>query len=169
MKRILSPLLDSLFLLALALWLGGQGTYLLFMLSGDANHAPRLFVHRFQSLVEVSGLIMAGILFLLRRRYQRSRPLFLTDGLRQLLTFAALMLAEYNKYGLQSGQAGASGYVLTGSDLILTATQIVLLLVVTILTVRLQQPQGVTATPASAASPPSAPKPARAATRKPAR
>ena len=82
--------------------------------------------------------------------------------------FAALMLAEYDKYGLQSRQnvKGTDMIVLTGSDLILTVTQIFLLLIVTALSVWLQRPQMAASPAAPAKAAPPTPKPSAASARR---
>lgn len=110
MKRLLPTLFDTLQTLALALWLGGMvviGAVVApaaFHIAGLTRMQSGMVVgeslRAFGNVIEICGLVMIGAQFLTRRRYQRSRPLFLGDGVRQLLTFGALLLAEYGKYSL---------------------------------------------------------------------
>ena len=103
-KRTVPLLLDILHAVALAVWLGGlvviAGVVMptLFPASGlVAEMAEKLagtILRRFLPLVEICGLVMLGAQFLVRRRYQKSQNLFVGDGVRQLLTFGALLLAE---------------------------------------------------------------------------
>lgn len=58
-------------------------------------------------VLELCGLTMLGIHFVLRRRYQRSRPHFVADGVRQLMAFGAFFLAEFVRYSLFPVMASA--------------------------------------------------------------
>ena len=104
-KRTLPFLLDALHLLALAVWLGGLLTLWLAVMPAAFHGSANLTLRQsetvigdalrgFTSLVEMCGLTMIGAQFLLRRRYQRDRKQFHADGVRQLLTFGALLLVE---------------------------------------------------------------------------
>lgn len=103
-KNHLPLLLDILHQLALALWLGGLVTLWLALMPA-AFHDAELTVRqsemvmgatlrRFVGLAEIAGLTMIAAQFLLRRRYRSDRRAFVADGVRQLLTFSALLLAE---------------------------------------------------------------------------
>lgn len=106
LKSWVPALLDGLHLLALAVWLGGLVTLWLavmpaaFQASGltvrEAETVVGNCLRSFTGLVEMCGIAMAGAQFALRRRYQAVRALFVADGIRQLLTFGALLLAEFN-------------------------------------------------------------------------
>jgi hypothetical protein len=93
MKRLLPPVIGGLHYLALALWLGGSLTLLLVLpqSAGSLFGSPR-----FVRLGETCGIVMLGMQYLERRRYQTDRQLLLWYSIRQLLTFAALFVLLYN-------------------------------------------------------------------------
>ena len=94
MKRAILILLDTLYTLALALWFGLLTGLLLAAHPGAPDAMLDMFLHRASAVVEAAGLTMVAVQFLLRRRYERYRQLAVADGIRQLLTFSALLLAE---------------------------------------------------------------------------
>ncbi|HZP84466.1 MAG TPA: hypothetical protein VFB21_22720 [Chthonomonadaceae bacterium] len=132
MKRALPIVLDTLHALALGVWLGGLvvlwGIVPSVVPAASLSEAAR----RFGGLVQFCGLVMLGVQFALRRRYQRDRAGFIGDGVRQLLTFGALFLAVLARYG--SNSASVSAF------LGLAAVQILLLVGITALTLWLQLP-----------------------------
>lgn len=105
MKITISLILETAHAVALALWLGGQAALIL-LLSVGIGAAPNLFVVRQQLVVELSGIVVVAIQYLTRRKYAKIRTLFVADGIRHLITFAALLLAEYMKYGGKSKSTG---------------------------------------------------------------
>lgn len=156
MRRALPIALDTLFFLAIIVWLGGL---IMFMANiqpefRSAHDSQILYsselqigiLRNFGRIIEMSGIIMVGLLFILRRRYQQQRNLFVIDGVRQLLTFLALMIAEYIRYillpNLLSSVATQSKTV--GADFTtyryLGITQVALLIVILALTIILQSP-----------------------------
>jgi hypothetical protein len=119
MKRSLPFVFEALHLLTLALWLGGSGLLLLVALpttapgSDAARFGMVLMLQGWSRVVEVCGLIAIGIQFLQRRRYQRDRPRYIADGVRQLLTFGAFFLAEYARYQVLPLLVGSASAVPT--------------------------------------------------------
>jgi hypothetical protein len=110
MRRAIIILLESLHTIGLTVWLGG-------LIIIGAAVAPAAFHHAgltesqaaivvgesvrlFTRLAEWSGLAMVGVQFLLRRRYQRDRALYIGDGVRQLIVCGALLAAEFCRYTL---------------------------------------------------------------------
>ena len=153
-------LLDGLHLLALAVWLGGLVTLWLavmpaaFHTSGltlrEAEAVVGGSLRNFTALVEVCGIALAGAQFVLRRRYQAVRLLFLADGIRQLLTFGALMLAEVNLRVLlpQMDAARLQAHVAEFHNLhqnyaVLATFQALILIAVGVLTAWLQLPPSI--------------------------
>lgn len=142
MKHATSTILDTLQVVALALWLGGLAIFWLALVPTVGQGAePAALLGRvwneFGVWFERSGLAMVGVQFLLRRRYHGNRPRFVADGIRQLLTFAALVLAEY---GLR-GSSGVSPFAAPAGFHTLeavSAMQTLLLVAIAGLTVWLQ-------------------------------
>jgi hypothetical protein len=167
MKRAFPVLFDTLSALALAVWLGGLVAFFAVVEAGVPGKALNSILTRVGGLIEVCGIVMIGVQFLMRRRYQRSRSLFISDGVRQLLTFAALFVAEFGRYGplrvLGTEGAGQTHALQVYTSLAIL--QIALLVGVIALTAWLQQPR-----PAIASAPaptPTAPAPAPARARTP--
>jgi putative copper export protein len=104
MKKTVVGLLDLIHHTALALWLGGMvvlGALVAPILyrsklltTQDADGVYQALLNRFTPWIEICGVALIVVQFLLRRRYQKQRNLFILDGVRQLLTFGALLLAE---------------------------------------------------------------------------
>ncbi len=138
MKRALPLLLDTLHTLALALWLGALAVWaMLAQMPPAAAPTRALLAPQIAGLVEICGLLMVGAQFLLRRRYLTDKTRFVADGARQLLTFGALLLAEFGKYGQTASQLPSSAAPGMG----LAFAQIALLIVVVALTSWLQAPR----------------------------
>ncbi len=174
MKRTLMPtFLDTLHTLALMLWLGGIvviGAIVapaVFHIAGltklQAGSVVGESLRRLGPVIEVGGLAMVAVQYLERRRYLRSRALFLMDSVRQVLTLGALLLAEYGKYvlfpALDSARAAnnmASFDRFHHLYSALAMVQVWLLLGVAVLTAWLQLPR-MTPAPATAAPPTSEP------------
>jgi hypothetical protein len=137
MKRMLPILLDTLYALALALWFGLPVALFLLPRPAIPDGTLASFVERATGLIEVAGIVMVVVQFLLRRRYARNRQLLVADGIRQLLTFGALLLAEFGRHGLLK-----PGHTLTAQDITalswLAGAQMVVLAAVTALTSWLQ-------------------------------
>ena len=130
MKSTVLILLDTLYTLALALWFGMLAGLFVVAHPGAPDAAFALFLHRSSALIEVAGIALVAVQFLLRRRYDRYRQLGVADGIRQLLTFSALLLAEFGRYSLlKPGHALVAGEVSTLS--LLAAAQMVVLAGVT--------------------------------------
>ena len=158
MKRALPIVLDVLHALALALWLGGVALFWLLTSSGLAQGhggvptepANALLGAAWGSLglwAERCGLVMVGVQFVLRRRFQRNRSRFIGDGVRQLLTFSALLVTEYAHRSLQyrsilqTHTVPGGSFVAADSTLMsLCAIQAALLIAVIALTAWLHQP-----------------------------
>jgi putative copper export protein len=104
MKRTALGIFDTLYLVALAVWLGGLATF-------GAVASPTLFdgaalsesqadalygamLRRFTPILEGCAILLIALQFLLRRRYDKNRGQFILDGVRQLSLFAAFLLAE---------------------------------------------------------------------------
>jgi hypothetical protein len=146
MKRALPIVLDTLHALALAVWLGGLAMLWLTLVPvARQTPAPGLASGSailnsvWRGQVEWAlrcGITMIGVQFLLRRRYQRNRPRYIGDGVRQLLTFGALLLALYAPRG--NPFAAANGFSML---MALAVAQAALLIAVTALTAWLQMPQ----------------------------
>lgn len=171
LKALVPVLLDGLHLLALAVWLGGLVTLWLAVMPA-AFHTSGLTVRQaevvigdslrnFTAIVEMCGIAMAGAQFVLRRRYQAIRALFVADGIRQLLTFGALMLAEVNLRVLlpQMDVARQQAHVAEFHSLhqnyaVLATLQAIILLVVGILTAWLQSPRAAAVVPIPASASP---------------
>jgi putative copper export protein len=110
MRRFIPLILDTIAVVALAVWLGGLVACWM-VLSPTVNGMPvetipmaqKLFaetLRRFSGVVEACGLVLAAIQWVLRRRYQRDQSLFVADGARMLVVFVALFCAEYGRYVL---------------------------------------------------------------------
>jgi hypothetical protein len=140
-KRVLPILLDTLYALALSLWFGLAAGLLVIAHSGTPDVSQSLFAQRASGLIEAAGVAMIGVQFLLRRRYGRNRPLAAADGVRQLLTFGALFLAEFGRYHLLN-----AGTALTAHQYSvlcqLAGVQMLALAIVTALTSWLFVPRG---------------------------
>jgi hypothetical protein len=151
MKRALPILLDTLYALALALWFGLAAGLLVVASPAAPDSTLDLFARRASALIEAAGIAMIGVQFLLRRRYQRDRQAFVADGIRQILTFGALLIAEFGRYSLLK-----PGYQITVHDVstlcVLATVQMIVLTAVTALTSWLLLPRpaaGAITTPAS--------------------
>ena len=105
MRKNLPLILDTLSTIALALWLGAvvtlltacrSGAFTAFGWSQAQSSLISLQVCRgAASLVEGSGFVLIAAQYVLRRRYQGQREMFIADGVRQLCTFGALFTAFY--------------------------------------------------------------------------
>ncbi|HZO86792.1 MAG TPA: hypothetical protein VFB38_00530 [Chthonomonadaceae bacterium] len=158
MKRAVPLILDTLHALALAVWLGGLVTFW-FVIIPTVQLGPRLTFNEANAIfggpqarlgrwIELCGLMMIGVQFLLRRRYQGDRARFIGDGVRQLLTFGALLLAEYARYSRPPPGVFYPGGGINALLIGLAIAQIALLAGVAALTAWLQLPR-VTAAPAA--------------------
>ncbi len=157
MKKTVVGLFDTLHTLALALWLGGlvvltllvapilfQGTALS---EADAREVYALLLGRFVYWADACGVTMLAVQFLLRRRFEKNQTHFVTDGVRQLLTFVALLLAEMSFRNLlpnlkTSRRVGELAHILRleGTYAVLVVSQAGVLLLIAILTVTLSLP-----------------------------
>lgn len=110
MKRYLPVCLDILHALSLAMWLGGL-VAIGALVAPAAFHVPGLTrvqsglvvgesLRRLGGLIEPAGVAMIAVQWLARRRFARTRALFLGDGVRQFLTLGALFLAETCRHSL---------------------------------------------------------------------
>jgi len=110
MKRHIPVILDTLAIVALAVWLGGLAVCWLVLAPSlysaptEAAHAVQTVfaetLRRFSAITETCGIVLAALQWVLRRRYQRVQSLFVTDGFRMVAMFIALFFAEYCRYGL---------------------------------------------------------------------
>ncbi|MCX6382015.1 MAG: hypothetical protein NT023_21490 [Armatimonadetes bacterium] len=159
MKKTVVGLLDTLHTLALAVWLGGlviltllvaptifQGTALA---EADAREVYGLLLGRFVYWADACGVTMLAVQFLLRRRFQKNQTHFVMDGVRQLLTFVALLLAEMSFRNLlpnlnTAKRIGELSHIvkLQGTYALLAASQAGALLLIAVLTVWLSLPAG---------------------------
>jgi len=159
MKKTVVGLLDTLHTLALAVWLGGlviltllvaptifQGTALA---EADAREVYGLLLGRFVYWADACGVTMLAVQFLLRRRFQKNQSHFVMDGVRQLLTFVALLLAEMSFRNLlpnlnTAKRIGELSQIvkLQGTYALLAASQAGALLLIAALTVWLNLPAG---------------------------
>ena len=110
MKRYVPLILDTIAVVALAIWLGGLAAC--WMALAPAMHATpadalpaaqKVFaetLRRFSAVTESCGVILAALQWVLRRRYQHNQMLFVADGVRMLAMFVALFAAEYGRYVL---------------------------------------------------------------------
>jgi uncharacterized membrane protein len=172
MRRAFVIALDTLHTLGLVVWLGG-------LIMIGAVVAPAAFhiagftrpqsasvvgesLRLFGRYAELSGAFMVGIQFLLRRRYQYDKTLYLGDALRQFITLGALMAAEYCRSilfpALDASQAAhrtAQFDHLHHAYTSISMVQVGLLVAVAGLTSWLQMPRTAraTAAPAAAQSP----------------
>ncbi len=131
MKISLALVIETLQSLALAIWLGGQAALIVLL---SVGYMPHQFEVRESSIIELCGIIMVGVQYLTRRRYVSNKPLFLVDGFRHLLTFAALLLSEYMKYGVKV----KSGTAATATEMVVAGAQIAILTVVSAMGMWLQ-------------------------------
>ena len=161
MKRYIPLILDTLAVVALAAWLGGLSVCWL-VLSPTVSATPAdttslaqtLFaeaLRRFGGGVEVCGLVLVALQWVLRRRYQRDQRFFVADGVRTLVLFIALFCAEYGRYvlipTLIRTQAPAAGSTLA----VLALIQAILLVAYAGITRWLQLPRLFIAAPAAPA------------------
>jgi hypothetical protein len=143
MKRNMVLALDTLHLLALALWLGGQATLLLAVTPALRNagvqQALPALLNAQGTLLTVGGLVAVGVQFVLRRRYAQDRMRYVADGVRQLLTFGAFFLAQIGQYVLlppmRSPLTESAFAAQLRNVALLQAVQIVLLAIVVGITV----------------------------------
>jgi putative copper export protein len=140
MRIRVALILDMLHALALSLWLGGvvMLVFAVFPTAITAKGSSALALPVATDaggLIEICGLVLVGVQFVLRRRYQQSRPHFIADGVRQLLTFGAFFLAEFVRYSLLPAmaqtEAGEKFTAHISRHITLSAIQIVLLVFVT--------------------------------------
>lgn len=147
MKRNLIILLDTVQALALSVWLGGAAIFWLALAplaSGSAGADAGAFHTllaaaqlRVGSVIQICGIAIVGVQFVLRRRYQRDRTRFLVDGIRQACTLGALFIEEFPRYVHTANGTMMSAGI--NSTLIgLGAAQVVLLAIVVGLTTWLQ-------------------------------
>lgn len=152
MKRYVPLLLDTLALLALGVWLGGLAfAWLAWSPVAHIDPTGKLqsvfaeTLRRNTGVIELCGVTLAGIQWLLRRRYRADRSRFIGDSVRFMLLFAALFCAEYMKISLlpQAKRLETPGILL--SMVIWTIAQAILLVGIVGLTVWLQSPRSVAA------------------------
>jgi len=140
MNRTIKLVFETIQFLALGLWLGALVTTLLLNRLGGVSPA---FIGTQSAMIELWGLVMVGILWVKRRQFAGNRKLFLEDGIRQLVTFAALFTAEYIKHRMHPVGRQASGslanfvFVCTPLETGLIVLQIGLLALVCLLSVDL--------------------------------
>lgn len=152
---------------ALAIWLGGLAACWM-ALAPVVHDTPvevlpaeqKVFaetLRRFSALAETCGVALAALQWVLRRRYQHNKPLFVADGARMLTLFVALFATEYGRYilipTLKTSQSSAALNSLAGFAL----AQAVMLIGYAAITVWLQSPAlavGTPATPRPAQAPP---------------
>lgn len=163
MKRNIPLILDTLAFTALAVWLGGLAVCWAALVpavhaAGGEPAASDIFVEtlrRLSAIIESCGIILAALQWVLRRRYQRIRNLFVADGVRMLILFFALFFAEYGRYVLIPALLRTHSFAAYATLEGLALGQAVLLVVYAAITVWLQLPQP--AVPARAVVTPAAP------------
>lgn len=160
--------IDTAQYVGLALWLGGvvAATWIapaaLAATAGQARLPQDMAgietLRRLGPVAEVCGVVLIAAQYLLRRRYQGRRSLFIADGVRQLLTFAALLALEYAHRSVLPAvdAAGPAGRIAAAARLwptltALDALQVALLVAVAAVTAWLQMPRATGAGPAVAA------------------
>ena len=164
MKRYIPLLLDTLTVVALAVWLGGLALCWLVLfptvhsLSADSVEiAQRVFaetLRRFSAVTETCGIILAALQWVLRRRYQRTQSLFVADAVRTVAMFVALFCAEYGRYGLVPALIRTSNSNIYQGLQALAVVQALMLLAFAAITVHLLSPRlAAISSPASRASP----------------
>jgi cytosine/uracil/thiamine/allantoin permease len=105
MRRTIPVALDTCAAVALAVWLGGLLACWL-LLAPSLREAPAVqpifeqVLRRFSAVAEACGVILVAVQWVLRRRYQKIRTLYIADGVRMLGIFVALFFAEYGRYVL---------------------------------------------------------------------
>jgi hypothetical protein len=138
MKSSLPAIIDILNAIALSIWTGGTACALLLAQSGGA---PQLYQARSDSLMELAGFLCIGAQFLSRRRFQSNRILYVGDGVRQLITFAALLLLEAVKLNMHSAHSLHAQNAANPAETPALALEFLLLCVVTGFTVWLPSPR----------------------------
>ena len=138
MKRSLPLILETIHSVAIALWLGGSACAILLALSGGA---PALYQGKSDAVIELAGFLCVGIQFLTRKRYQANRMLFVGDGVRHLLTFAALVVMEAVKLNLHAASRASLTARVSPVEIPALALEIVLLIAVSAFTIWLPSPQ----------------------------
>ena len=129
MKRSLTPYSDILVQAASAIWLASTLSVLLLAAQTSILGMISPVVGSAGRIAEISGLILIGLLFLGRRRYQNLRTLFILDGVRQLLAFGALFLNELYRYSLAPSR-GSTSIRMISSLFGLQAALIIIMIVV---------------------------------------
>ncbi len=108
MKRPLPAYADIIEQLTASLWLGS----VISVLIGTSQSSSAAWILPFTSvagrIAEICGLLLVGLYFLGRRRYESVRSLFILDGVRQLIAFGSLFLNELVRYGVMSSGGNAS-------------------------------------------------------------
>ncbi len=153
MRRSLLLIIDTLQNLALATWVGGLIMMLAAALPAGEPVASSLLT-RFGPILEISGLVVIGAQWVLRRRYAQPRAVFIADGVRQLLTIGALFFGEYSRYVLRMRPHSGAGALPVGSgEVSLLALELVLLIGVVAVTAYLGLAGAAPAAPAASVRP----------------
>ncbi len=113
MKRNFPHYLDVLEPVAASLWLGAVLCVLLLAAQPGSSKFIDIPLQSAGRIAEVSGLIILGLQFLGRRRYQGIQKLFVLDGIRQLLAFAALFINELYRYSIHPSQGSGAQHNIT--------------------------------------------------------
>jgi hypothetical protein len=147
MKQYVPLILDTISAAALAVWLGGL--VVIWAVLAPLGHGPGAEIQpwfvdglrRFASIAEACGIIVAAVQWALRRRYQKDRGLFVLDGLRMLVLFAALLCSEYGKYLILPAMTASKTALGLSTLTVLADVQGAALAGFIAMTIRLQTPQ----------------------------
>ncbi len=154
-RKYLPLILDTLATVALAIWLGAVVTLLtacrpgaFVLIFGPAlAQSSRISLEVCRgaaSLVEGSGFVLIAAQYVLRRRYQGNREMFIADGVRQLFTFGALFTVFYMRINILNKINFSDARDLTGTLPTIRSlflVQVVLLVAAAAITTWLQIPR----------------------------
>lgn len=133
MRRLIPLAADTIYLLSYSVWFGGLLGF--WLIARPLSRLPADLVEGWFSLttaIEWSGALMVLVLFLERRRYLKSKPALVLDGVRQLFVFGALFIA------VAAAQTGPHSALSKAVLVMASAVELLLLTCVAILTVWLQ-------------------------------
>lgn len=127
-RRVVVVVLDVLHALALGVWLGGSVVLWWLVVRYGGLDVVVAGARWLSGVVELCGVVVVGVQFVLRRRYVREGVRYVWDGVRQLVTFGAFFAGEWVRYSVLV--AGEGGVVAWGSYVWFTGFQVVALGVV---------------------------------------
>ncbi|MDW8207607.1 MAG: hypothetical protein RMJ43_07195 [Chloroherpetonaceae bacterium] len=114
-RRAVVVALEVLHAVALGVWSGGSVVLCWLVWRAGGGGVVGDVARWFSGVVEVCGVVVVGVQFVLRRRYAGWRVGYVWDGVRQLVTFGAFFAGEWVRYSVL-GVGGGGGVVAWGAS-----------------------------------------------------